>query len=250
MTDGLGKAWIFMDDRACKVCKTGATLEEDLRMRTLVFDVTKKFDDDVGLSENEPKRQEWTEEGGYFEQLGLVVPVVDEALALFPRAGWPEADVLRVALVPGGAEVREMCMRVFIYPKWLWASPLVRLPQDAATMPVLRAVIRSRCNWWCRARSFLSRVSIHTRAAAAVRILSGKNNVAKCWAYFQAVAEEAEFVSLKPLWQQIDGQLVLRMTSLDLEPRRVAAVQAVAEADGSFDPLQGRRSCCAHVRPC
>ena len=87
-----------------------------------------------------------------------------------PGAGWePAREVARrLAILPGGMEVRERLAIAFVAPKWRWAVPLLEpVPGDVAD-ELRKAILRSACTWWCRGRWWADRVLLHPRLGGAV----------------------------------------------------------------------------------
>ena len=162
--------WLFLDDRSVAARPPNAV---QAVQRALNY--TQAFDAAAGLQENISKHQLWTrQEPKLVEHLGLLVIPTDPSVLPKPRAGWqPLRDAIaRLGEVPGAASIRIRCATAFLRPKWEWAAPLLEpVPNDIPTL-LRRAILRSRCTWWCAARWWAQRAELHPHHSAAWRTFS------------------------------------------------------------------------------
>ena len=247
--------WLFVDDRSLKV-RQGTQSPDEALERAL--DATRRFDDAIGARENASKRQSWEGEG-LCEHLGLRLSGLCTAsstdtrelsqAARLPlpqtvplpalRDGWDPvlAAIGRLALVPATLAVREKLAECFINSRWQWAAPLLPVPGQDVTKAVYAAVLRTGCTWWCKARFFAERLSLHPQLGTAVRCCTSAEGVSAWRAPLAHRAVSAHAAALLLTVVRFDA------TGLWLAPAqgsdaRVVAAAAAAEREARADALR------------
>ena len=145
----------YMDDRS--LTNTTRELVQD----DLAF--TEKFDQEVGFTENQGKRQLWSRDDDppqLIEHLGVQCRPTDSEYPIIPRKGWQQVyqAIETLGSIPGGSDVRERLAVSYIRPLWYWASPLLApVPEDVPRL-LHRAIVRSSSEWWCQGRWWAQRI--------------------------------------------------------------------------------------------
>ncbi|CAK0815690.1 unnamed protein product, partial [Prorocentrum cordatum] len=151
-----GTKFLFMDDRSL-VYSSKAQLDSDIQS-------TDEFDTGTGAIENESKRQRWVRgQGKAIEHVGILAVPDDPDVDITPGAGWSKLHKRLEAIrgLPGSAATRSRAVGAYAKPLWLWCCPVFSLAPPQATGEVMRAVLRTKCTWWCRGRFWALNFNLH-----------------------------------------------------------------------------------------
>ena len=220
--------WAFIDDRTIAV--TSPPDPDDQLQSAL--DRTSQFDARVGLVENAGKRQLWSSDqpATTVEHLGLVVAPSNPTVPIIPRGGWtrPEELILRITRLPGQASVKERLAMAYLRPQYTWALPLVALPPPAHAEKLRRAILATQCTWWCAARWWADRVTLHPRKGAAILAFTAAPSVANYPSQHlsHALSSYATELGLTVAGEHVDHGPVLEC-SQTADPRLLAEITAV-----------------------
>ena len=66
-------------------------------------------------------------------------------------------------------------------PMWLWAAPVVAPPPPDITPLVMKTVLRSGCQWWCKGRWWATRLNLHPLYGSILRGLKVVLDPEFCW---------------------------------------------------------------------
>jgi hypothetical protein len=215
--------WAYMDDRSIK-CPSA-------RERTRALATTARFDAAIGLLENQKKRQLWSGAADV-EHLGLRLQASDSCPRALPRPrdGWePTIDLARrLALIPGPASVREGLALTFVKPCWSWAAPLLEPPPEILSKTLFRAVLSSRCTWWCAGRWWCDRILLHPVLGTAVHALQRARRLASTQSDMLGACLTAHATKLKLRVVEFSAEHGLWVQPLESADARVLAAAAAA----------------------
>ena len=145
------RAAVYADDRSLKV--SGSSDAEAVQRDKAALAVTAAFDEAVGLSENDTKRQFWrigerAEHLWLCQQVGGAAAGEEPSLTP-PRGGWEgiSAVIRRLFMLPGELDVRAGIIGACVMPKFAWAAPFIEQPPPELVTSLLRALLRTACTW-------------------------------------------------------------------------------------------------------
>lgn len=203
------------------------------------IDTTTAFDSALGLVENVKKRQIWyAGDCTPIEHLGLRVVYDDPSVPIVPRDQFEKLHSLihNLRQIPGPSSTRERLAHAYIMPLTTWAGPLMsKVPNVSLT--IMKNCTRTQCTWWCSARWFADRISIHLVLGTAIR------NLDSCDMYFvhfnehlkNAIDYNAKTLDLSADWSKSSGCQALWLTPTQACDRRVVTIiAALGYPDGSF----------------
>ena len=227
------KAVAYADDRSIKA--VGQTAREADGKVEKALKATAEFDSQVGLMENEKKRQRWKADETA-EHLGLNLQLGGpgqgcEAMLPAPRDGWGaiEEGMKRLIMLPGGFEAREAVGRGCFLPKFVWAAPFMQQPPWTVADTMYRQLLRSRCTWWCVARVWADRVTAHPNYALAIQSLKAAVGLPASRVKNAAVKCHAAYIGLRPVFGA-GGDFRLAPAA-DADERAVFAARAAAREE-------------------
>ncbi len=159
--------WLYMDDRT--ITTDGTTAEPDL---DAALQYTTEFDAALGLTENRKKRQRWSlEVPSLIEHLGLLTqPMLPDA-PILPRGGWQKVGkvIAHLAALLGPVVVRERLAAAFVRPHFTWACPIQHPPPADLARQLLRAILLTRCSWYCAGRWWADRIQLPPAISAGLQ---------------------------------------------------------------------------------
>ena len=156
-----------MDDRT--ITTSGDMADPDLDAALLY---TTEFDASLGLSENHKKRQRWSlGKPAFIEHLGLLTQPMLAQAPILPRGGWKKVGnvITHLAALPGPAAVRERLAAAFVRPHFTWASPLQHPPPETVAHQLRKAILLTRCSWYCAGRWWADRIQLHPAISAGLQ---------------------------------------------------------------------------------
>lgn len=168
-TSSLGE--VEGDDNPC-----GVTLAAALA-------ATQAFDTSIGMDENSSKRQSWRAgDATPIEHLGLRVVYDRPDMPIVPKDEWAKYKCLvqRIRFIPGTILVREKLAQAYIVPMTTWAGPLFSDPPDLSR-ELMCSIIKTSNDWWCLARWYADRISLHLVLGTAARGLLAANSILEFW---------------------------------------------------------------------
>ena len=124
------------------------------------------------------------------EHISVTAIPDDPTADILPRAGWSKLEHCgaRLGSLPGSATVRERLFAVFVRPLWCWTVPLTAPALAAAIPKCMRAIIRSRCNWWFSGRRWASRVHLHPHTSSVLAAARTARRGGLAWNEFLDIA--------------------------------------------------------------
>ena len=236
------RAAVYADDRSLKVSDSSDA--EAVQRDKAALAVAAAFDEAAGLCENDTKHQFWrigmrAEHLWLCQQVGGAAAGEEPSLTP-PRGGWEgiSAVIRRLFLLPGGLDVRAGITGACVLPKFAWAAPFIEQPPPELATSLLRALLRTACTWWCKARFWTSQVLLHPNLALAVRSLKAAAGLPQSKVLICAVQQHAARLHLVPRWDA-KGNLWIR-PRLGADARSwAAAAQVAGNAACEFDPASG-----------
>jgi hypothetical protein len=233
------RTWAYCDDRSLKIRKEDATTEEQaVQLRGEAIEVTRRFDEAIGLKENEKKRQEWV---GFqrVEHLGLRLAGLEDNVCNIilpaPRDGWEPVftAVKKLNGMPGGIATRSKAATMFISPMTRWALPLIEPAPATLAKDLWQAITATRCKWWCQGRFWMENVQLHPVLGAsvqAVRAAAKETAQAGSRTLQAAVEKHARGIGLRVReWSQRWGLVLQVELAADQRSKKAAATAARAE---------------------
>lgn len=228
----------FMDDRSLTAKGEGhqARLEAGLQ-------ATQRFDSEVGFVENAGKRQEWSvENGNRVEHLGVTCVPSDPSAPILPRGEWVKlmTSIQVLASLPGAMSVRERLAAAYIRPHWIWACPLIAPVPKHVPALLFRAVLNTRCMWWCQGRWWAQRIELHPLYGAAIHAMKAIESENLVWSPFMhtAVSRHCDCLGLQLVAFEQQRGLCLQVAQDDDERvlRVSAEVRGQEEVFWTADP--------------
>ena len=98
----------------------------------------------------------------------------DPLAPITPGDGWApfEEAICRLATVPGAACVRERLAAYCILPKFRWGFAFMFAPPVSTALSLFRAILSTRCTWWCQGRWWAQRIQLHPVLGIAAHVLT------------------------------------------------------------------------------
>ena len=137
--------------------------------------------------ENVGKRQSWKRgQGIEVEHIGIMAVPDDPTKEIRPAAGWQKLEKVlpRIQSLPGGRRSRIRAIQAYAKPLWSWASPLFALPPTKLVGAAMRAILSTRCTWWCKARFWCNHITLHPRFSAILVAVERITSWDICWSSF------------------------------------------------------------------
>jgi hypothetical protein len=227
------KKFAFMDDRS--LVASGAQAQAELAQ---ALSYTADFDTQVGNQENQGKRQNWCKtDSEYIEHLGIKAVPGDALTVVLPREGWGKLHeaIKRIATIPGSQNTREHAAAAFLKPLWEWALPVTAAPPADTPKLLFKAIIRSRCRWWCQARWWTRRIQLHPLLGALLTTASRAKDERITWSPFldNSVKELAEANGFSYVKRQVGRGIQLHVEPDD-DFRIIRATANLADTNGNF----------------
>jgi len=172
-------SWAYVDDRSLKASNTDTSSADANLDAALV--ITERFDKELGLKENEKKRQMWREDAAV-EHLGIKAAPAENLASPEPpppRNGWDDIvrATRRLGFIPGPSRGREVLYAIAVASRYRWAAPFVQLPPKEVVDEAFKAIKRSGCTWWCQRRFWAQRISLHPRLGTAIQAFKAAHSM-------------------------------------------------------------------------
>ena len=164
------KGWLYCDDRSIR-----GSGDDKLSVVRKAITATAEFDEAAGLTKNLDKDQIWSSTSKV-EHLGLIFTPNKPAPPLL-RDGWaPVYNIIGLLpRLPGGIGIRDVAALTFIKAKYTWSAPLCPVPPRNLDMCLMKAILNTRCSWWCRARFWMQRIELHPKFGTAIAVAKALN---------------------------------------------------------------------------
>jgi hypothetical protein len=117
-----------------------------------------------------PAKLDWTETAGavspvkdQIEHIGFMCAPDNVNIAVTPAAGWKKLQLVleRIRKFPGFRSTRKLAVSCYARPLWNWGCPIFSLAPSAMVHCCFKAILGTRCRWWCRGRFWCLNIDVN-----------------------------------------------------------------------------------------
>ena len=126
--------------------------------------------------------------------------------------------------------VREKLAACYVRPIWNWPCHLVEPVPQKLIPQLYRAVLRTRCDWWCQGRWWCQRPQLHPHFSAVFQMLKACDSKRLRWSPFLDAAASALFATIGLKYVAFERPWGFRVSIAPRDDKRI--YQATAAVRG------------------